>query len=265
MKYNLISILITNYNKSKFLEKSLKSVQLQNYKNYEVIIFDDASTDNSLKIIKKFKKMKLIINKKKLYNSSALNQINGLKKAFFKSKGKIICLMDADDCFKKNKLFEINRYFALNKGKKVLYNLPIVAKGNNFKISKIANNRVWPTIFPTSCISVKRDFLRLFFQNIELKNYENLEIDARVNIFFNFYLNEYNILKKRLTNYNYDYFGITSKIPKYSKKWWLRRSEAFDYLKTISLKKKILFKLNIDYLFTKFMSFILNFKGINIK
>ena len=93
MKYNLISILITNYNKSKFLEKSLKSVQLQNYKNYEVIIFDDASTDNSLKIIKKFKKMKLIINKKKLYNSSALNQINGLKKAFFKSKGKIICLM----------------------------------------------------------------------------------------------------------------------------------------------------------------------------
>ena len=92
-----------------------------------------------------------------------------------------------------------------------------------------------------------------------------MEIDARVNIFFNFYLNEYNILKKRLTNYNYDYFGITSKIPKYSKKWWLRRSEAFDYLKTISLKKKILFKLNIDYLFTKFMSFILNFKGINIK
>ena len=68
MKYNLISILITNFNKSKFLKKSLRSIQIQNYKNYEIIIFDDASTDNSIEIIKKFKKMKLIINKKKFYS-----------------------------------------------------------------------------------------------------------------------------------------------------------------------------------------------------
>ena len=196
MKYNLISILITNFNKSKFLKKSLRSIQIQNYKNYEIIIFDDASTDNSIEIIKKFKKMKLIINKKKFYSTSALNQIYGLKKAFSKSRGKIICLMDSDDYFKKNKLFEINKYFELNKRKKVLYNLPVVAKGNNFNILKIKRNRVWPVIFPTSCISLKRESLKLFFQNINSMNLRNLEIDARINIFFNFYLNEYNILKK---------------------------------------------------------------------
>ena len=72
-------------------------------------------------------------------------------------------------------------------------------------------------IFPTSCISLKRESLKLFFQNINSMNLRNLEIDARINIFFNFYLNEYNILKKKLTVYNYDYSGITSKIPKYSK------------------------------------------------
>tara|TARA_Y100000768_G_scaffold385893_1_gene373009 strand:- start:365 stop:1144 length:780 start_codon:yes stop_codon:yes gene_type:complete len=256
MKSNSISILITNFNKSKFLKKSLKSIQSQNYRNYEIIIFDDVSTDNSIEIIKKFKKIKLIINKKKFHSSPALNQIYGLKKAFLESSGKLICLMDADDYFKRNKLFEINKYFEVNKKKKILYNLPIVRAENNFKIPKILKNRVWPIIFPTSCISIKRDFLKLFFQNVELKKFQNLEIDARINIFFNFYLNEYNVLKKKLTIYNYDYLGITSKIPKYSRKWWLRRSEAFDYLKIIYLKKKLSFKLTTDYIITKIISFI---------
>ena len=58
MKNNFISILITNYNKEKFLKKCLNSIKNQNYKNYEVILFDDCSTDNSLKIIKDFKKIK---------------------------------------------------------------------------------------------------------------------------------------------------------------------------------------------------------------
>ena len=128
-------------------------------------------------------------------------------------------------------------------------------QGNNFEHFKIKKNRSWPVIFPTSCISIKRESLKLFFKNIEFKKFKNLEIDARINIFFNFYFNEYNILKKRLTNYNYDYSGITSKIPKYSRKWWLRRSEAFDYLKIINFKKKILFRINIDYLFTKIVCF----------
>ncbi len=78
MKDNFISILITNYNKSKFLRKSLKSLLDQKYKNFEIILFDDCSEDNSIKIIEKFKKVKLIKNKKKKYISSPLNQINGL-------------------------------------------------------------------------------------------------------------------------------------------------------------------------------------------
>ena len=65
MKKNFISILITNYNKEKFLHKTLKSVLNQNYSNYEIIIFDDGSTDNSLEIIKRYKKVKLVLNKKR--------------------------------------------------------------------------------------------------------------------------------------------------------------------------------------------------------
>ena len=87
MKQNLISILISNYNKEKFLQKSLKSITKQNYNNYEIILFDDYSNDNSLKIIKKFRNVKLLRNKKRSNKSAPLNQINGLINAFKNQKG----------------------------------------------------------------------------------------------------------------------------------------------------------------------------------
>ena len=104
MKNNLISILITNYNKEHFLKRCLDSVSKQNFKNYEIIMFDDCSNDGSLKIAEKYRKIKIIRNKKRSNKSPPLNQINGLIKAFKQSKGEIICLLDGDDCFKKNKL-----------------------------------------------------------------------------------------------------------------------------------------------------------------
>ncbi len=65
IKKPLVSILITNYNKEKYLKQNLKSCLKQSYKNKEIIFFDDCSEDKSLLLIKKFKKIKLIVNKKK--------------------------------------------------------------------------------------------------------------------------------------------------------------------------------------------------------
>ena len=53
-KNTLVSIIITNYNKDKFIEKTINSALNQEYINKEIIIFDDGSTDKSIKIIKKF-------------------------------------------------------------------------------------------------------------------------------------------------------------------------------------------------------------------
>ena len=50
-----VSILITNFNKGKYIEKALKSSLDQTYKNCEIILFDDKSTDNSLINIQKYK------------------------------------------------------------------------------------------------------------------------------------------------------------------------------------------------------------------
>ena len=163
MKKKLTSILITNYNKEKFLKKSLQSVCSQNFRNYEIILFDDCSTDNSINIIKKYTKVKLIINKFNNKKKSApLNQIIGVIESFKKSKGNIICLMDADDYFTKDKLLKIDQFFHKNKKLNCVFDTPHsnLAK---FKIKKKSPNySVWPTIFPTSCISLRRNFFIQF-------------------------------------------------------------------------------------------------------
>ena len=84
MKNELISILITNFNKEKFLKNCLNSVYRQNLKNFEIILFDYCSNDNSLKIIKKNKRIKLILNKKKI-SEQAINHLM----VFYQVKGRL--------------------------------------------------------------------------------------------------------------------------------------------------------------------------------
>ena len=235
---NYISILITNYNKEFFLNKSLQSVCSQNFKNYEVILFDDCSTDNSIRIIKNFKRVKLIRNKSKKRKTGPLNQIKGIVECFKKSKGNIICLLDGDDFFERDKLSKINQFFKNNKKLNCVFDTPINNKAKfNFK-NKSKNYSIWSTIFPTSCVSLRKFFFTTFLKNINKADFPHLEIDARLSIFSKFYMNEYNVLNKKLTHYNYDQNGITANIKKYSKIWWLRRSEAFAYLRIIMKKKK---------------------------
>ena len=83
------------YNDSRFLKKSIESILNQSFTNFEFIIINDCSTDESLKIIKKYqkgdKRIKLISNSKNLGLTKSLNI--GLKKA----KGNYIARIDADD------------------------------------------------------------------------------------------------------------------------------------------------------------------------
>jgi glycosyltransferase involved in cell wall biosynthesis len=96
MSNDLISIIIPNYNKEKFLEITLQSVINQNYKNWEAIIVDDGSTDNSKQIIEKYVN---IDNRFKSYflpkskNGGSVSRNFGLKN----SKGEWIIFLDSDD------------------------------------------------------------------------------------------------------------------------------------------------------------------------
>ena len=251
-----ISILITNYNKLNYLKKTLKYVLNQNFKDYEIILFDDGSTDKSVDFIKKFKKIKLITNKKKKIKSAPLlNQNNAIVEAFKASKGEIICLMDADDIFFKNKLSHINDYFSKNKKKDFVVNYP-----SNKKISlKKTNNTLkkWSFIFPTSCISFRRKFFYKFVKYSRLKEFKDLGIDARLIIFAEYYLNDHNIIKNKLNSYTFNETGNYTNYKHLGINWWISRNEAFEYLKYILKLKNKNFKKSIDYYLTKTIYWII--------
>lgn len=105
MKKLLISVVILNYNKPKETLKSIGSLLAQTYKNFEIIIVDDASTDDSiLRVKEKFPQVKLIALKKSLGRSA--HNI-GLRNA----KGDILVIMDSDMYASKNFLRKIAEKF----------------------------------------------------------------------------------------------------------------------------------------------------------
>src|SRR5690554_7984530 len=89
-----ISVIIPVYNKAPYLEQCLNSVINQTYKNLEIIIIDDGSTDNSLEICEKYRKKDeriQLISQENQGVSVARNK--GIQKA----SGEWIYFLDADD------------------------------------------------------------------------------------------------------------------------------------------------------------------------
>jgi len=95
MKEPKISVIMSAYNAEKYIAEAIESILNQTFKNFEFIIINDCSTDNSLKIIKKYmkkdKRIILINNKKNFGRAKSRNR--GLKIA----KGKYIAILDSDD------------------------------------------------------------------------------------------------------------------------------------------------------------------------
>ena len=95
-----VSILMPVYNAEKFIHKSILSVLKQSYRNWELIIINDGSTDASVKKIEKLNSNKILIfhNKKNLGQQKTRNLL--LRKA----SGYYIAYLDADDYWHKHKL-----------------------------------------------------------------------------------------------------------------------------------------------------------------
>ncbi len=99
---DLISIIVPVYNAEKYILDTIKTVVNQTYKNWELLLIDDCSDDNSVNIIKKYAskddRIKLLLNKEN--SGAAITRNNGIKNA----NGRYICFLDADDLWDKEKL-----------------------------------------------------------------------------------------------------------------------------------------------------------------
>ena len=104
---NLVSIITPNFNSEKFISETIKSVLNQTYKNWEMIIVDDVSTDKSIDIITSFCKQDDRIQLHQLpVNSGAAIARN---KAIDLAKGNFIAFLDSDDLWLPKKIeFQLN-------------------------------------------------------------------------------------------------------------------------------------------------------------
>ena len=98
MKNPLISIIIPNYNGSRYLESCINSAINQDYENFEIIIIDDGSSDKSAEILRKYESQIQVIYCQ--HQGAAQSRNEGIQK----SSGTFIALLDNDDIWLPNKL-----------------------------------------------------------------------------------------------------------------------------------------------------------------
>ena len=156
------SIVIPTFNQSSFLDKCIKSVLKQTYKNYEIIIIDNNSTDETRKIIKKYLSL---IKFKRIRNNGIIAKSRNL--GIRMSKGNWISFLDSDDEWTRDKLKE--QY------KKIKYNNIDVICNDEWIIKK-NKKKIWSygpdkknlylhmlshgNQLSTSATSVNKDFIK---------------------------------------------------------------------------------------------------------
>ncbi len=111
---DLVSIIAPSYNTAKYIDETIQSVLRQTYTNWEMIIVDDCSTDNTDEIVKLYlsdTRIKYLKNEKN--SGAAVSRNYALREA----KGKWIAFLDSDDLWMPEKLekqvsfMQINRYY----------------------------------------------------------------------------------------------------------------------------------------------------------
>ena len=112
----LITVIVPIYNSEKYLKRCLNSIVNQTYSNIEIILIDDGSTDNSLKICNEYKKND---NRIQVIHTNNKGQSSARNLGIKICKGEILSFIDSDDWIPEN-LFEI----AVNNIEK--YNLEVI-------------------------------------------------------------------------------------------------------------------------------------------
>lgn len=100
MKEELVSIIMPSYNTGKFIGETINSVIDQTYINWELIIVDDCSSDNTDEIVKNIEDSRIVYLKNEKNMGAAVSRNRALREA----KGKWIAFLDSDDLWKENKL-----------------------------------------------------------------------------------------------------------------------------------------------------------------
>ncbi|MCX6752830.1 MAG: glycosyltransferase family 2 protein [Candidatus Nomurabacteria bacterium] len=203
-----ISIIIPTYNSSKFIRNTIQSVLEQTYTDWELLIIDDCSKDETEEIIKEYKKKEPKIKFYKTDNNSggpALSKNIGIKN----SNGSYIAFLDHDDEWHKEKLEKQIKLFENSKDKNlgiVSTFLDIKEKETIIKYSKNYRKDILKYLasgnflMTSSCIMVKKDV----FEKIGLFD-KSLSVSDDLDMWIRIAKNNYNFdyVPEYLTTYIY--------------------------------------------------------------
>ena len=227
-----VSVIVPTYNAEKTIERCIKSLSLQNYDNFEIVVVDDGSSDKTLETLSSIHgqwKMKII--KSEHHGVSAARNI-GIKK----SSGQYILFLDCDDTLEKNAIKTLVDYAETSKCKII-----------RFGYNKVVNNK------KTRCVY---DGLNGKILNTADKKDHDVLID-------NFFRNRKSIpcfsvllFMNRRTIIRNDLF--------FNEKLYMMEDAVF-YLDLFSVKERIYFVS--DYLYNYYIhpNSVSNFKNSNIK
>ena len=182
-----VSVIIPTYNSAQFIIETLESVFAQTYKNYEVIVVDDGSTDNTKEVLKPYMSKIRYIYKENGGPASARNV--GIKNA----RGEYIAFLDSDDLWLPEKLEKQIRYFEKHPeidmvfADCIRFGEEVSNTPRNYTKHLISNdmfvNIWWYNIVPTSTVMVKRvcfDKVGLFDESKEIEGTEDAEMWLRI-------------------------------------------------------------------------------------
>ena len=229
--YPLISVIVNCHNGAKYLKTCIKSILNQKYKNFEIIFFDNCSTDNSKELINQFKdsRIKYHFSKKKLSLYKARNR------AIKKSSGPLIAFLDVDDWWDPKYLSSKKNFF-IDKSHDYFYtNISIYhEKKNNFiKYNKFAlpsgiifNNLAKNYFIIISGLIIKKKILEKekFFNEkyniigdydllMRISKYANAKSFNETLIFYRVHNNNFSKLNNKMYYYEYkDWYNRQKKI-----------------------------------------------------
>lgn len=137
-----VSVFTTSYNYSKYIAKTIESVLNQTYKDFEYIILDDGSTDNSIEIINEYAKKDSRIKVYTHENNQNLGLLTTIKTGISKCSGDYIVFVESDDTIESNYLEEKIKVLNKHPDSAVIYNqiTPFGDEQRVFHCQKHLNN-----------------------------------------------------------------------------------------------------------------------------
>lgn len=140
-QYPKISIVSPSFNQGRFIEEAIISVMKQNYPNYEHIIVDGGSKDNTLEILKKYPHLIWI-------SESDEGQSDALNKGFRMATGDIICWLNTDDTYLPDAFFRVAEAFSDQAIDAVYGNFRFVSSDSEILREMVTQNpRKWMSLF----------------------------------------------------------------------------------------------------------------------